>query len=316
VRRNDLELDQTGSLLGLKNSGGIGARLGARIAEHPEFLFFNRLLTGATASRATDTFEGNTYNLTLDGVSMFNTAHPSAYGSTQSNIIAGSLPTTAAGVAAQTVEATAKQLQQDMNKIIQHFKNLKDDRGVKLFPTFDAKKHLIIAVPSILEQASYLAFKTNSSTALIGTTTNVTPLFVKDVIPTGLLDGAPNVLDEGSTGEITPLNETDYYVFFDGDLTKALYMLYHSPLQTPYGESSPVDSILKSYGDIGATQDSATFLASTSIESTLNRVGNQADAHSIMREEYLISPRMRGNCFFGPWMNALRVYPTSGIASN
>ncbi len=315
--RSDIELDQTGALMGLANAGGIGQRLGARLAQHPEFLFVNRLLTGSTLTRSVETFKGTSYNLTLDGKRFFDQAHPDAKGGTQSNIIQGALPSTAAGIVAQSVAATAKQLQQDLNAVIKHFKTLKDDQGVPLFPSFDAKKHLSLVMPSILEQAATLAFRTDGN-ALIDQTTGISPLFVKEVLSTGLVEAAPNVIDEQSTGTISPLNETDYYIIFSGDITQALYMQYHSPLTKPIteGGSDPVAQLAEAYKNMGADINSAAVLASTSIDSTLGKVGANSDAYTIQNEEFLLAPRWRGNCFYGPWMNAARVIPVGGTAQN
>ena len=313
IKRDDVVFDQTGSVVGLKNAGSIAQKLATRLASTPDQVLCYRLLSGATLASCSDSFEGKSYPLTFDGLRFFDNAHPTAVGTTQSNNIAGALPVDLSSN--PTIATLALAFQSDMSKIIAYFKNVKDDMGYKLYPSFSPKEHLRIVVPTTLEQAATLAFTTGAN-AVISQTSNITPLFVKEVISYGNLDSLQNPFGTAGATEVTPLNVTDYYCFIDGRASQPLYMVNHAPLMNPWGEVPSAEAIMGQFKELGANAFNAGALASTVIDSTFNKQGANADAYTIMNQEFLISPLWRGNVTYGNWMAACRVYPTGGTAQN
>lgn len=304
IPQTSLEGDQTGTVVQLS------AQVGVRLAEFPDQLFCQRLVTGSTAAKAVERFEdGIDYNLTLDGVSFYNTAHPNGNG-VASNIVQGHLPNTSAALLAQDPEVTAKQLQKDLAKVLEAVRNAKDDQGINIYPNIKASANICVVVGSALETAAQLAFRTPGG--VIDQTTNIFPTLVKDVKVSGYLDGFPDLTkDDGAS--VDPLNETDWYIMIDDDFVKPLYAQLYRPIsgsEVVDGLDEAVDAIINKVN--GATVDQATLFASTRVDTTFNKVGNNADAFTIENEEFLVSARWRGNFFYGPWFTSWRIIPVGG----
>ena len=91
-------------------------------------------------------------------------------------------------------------------------------------------------------------------------------------------------------------------------------MVNHAPLMNPRGEVPSAEAIMGQFKDLGANEFNAGALASTVIDSTFNKQGANADAYTIMNQEFLISPLWRGNVTYGNWMAAARIYPGAGTS--
>ena len=313
VARSEYEGDQTRTVVSLS------AQLGARLAEFPDQLFAKRLISGSTAGSQTQVFNGTSYTLTMDSQPFFSTAHSDWYsGGSQSNIIQGALPATKAALLAQGYAASALQMQQDLQVVLDTLSSVRDNQGIPFYPTIDTKKSVVVIVPRILEPVAALAFRTGSG-AVISQTTNIAPMFVKDVKTSGYLGG--NFTDPETDATIVgPPNPTDYYVLIVDDWVKPFYyQMYRPPngdelFPRGYDAGAEVDRLLKAKSDVPIDVDSATAFASTMVETTFQRVGANGDAYTIQKEAFVMSARWRGNLTYGPWFTAYRIIPASGNA--
>jgi phage major head subunit gpT-like protein len=309
IGRTEFEGDQTGTLIKLSS------QLGSRLAEFPDQLLAKRLLAGSTAGSQYMTFRGTQYTMTMDAQPFFSSVHSDWYsGGNQSNIIQGTLPSTKAAMLAQGMATTAGQLQSDISVVIDKLSSVRDNAGIPFFPTIDTGKSVIVLVPRIMEPAAKLAFRTQGS--VIAQTTNIIPMFVKDVLTSGYLGG--NFVDPETDTTISPINETDYYVFIIDDWVKPFYMqLFRPPTQQEmfprgYDAGAEIDRLLDSKSDVPIDRDGATAFASSMVETTFQRQGANADAWTIINEAFVMSARWRGNIAYGPWFTAYRVVPVGG----
>jgi hypothetical protein len=317
IDRSELEFDQTKSLARLAPA------LGVRIAEWPDYLWFKRLLKGGVSGSQTVVFEGESYTMTFDNKPLFSTTHATTYdASAQSNFIQGTVPATRALVIAQDIAVTANQLVRDLQAIINAVQTVKDTSGLPLFPNLDPKEALVVLVPPILLPAATLAFKTNgviggTNGSSSGATSNVAPVFVKDVLSSGLLNGFPDPEIDGTQTAVSPINETDWYVFIDDDFVKPFYVqTYRPPADSEmfprgYDPAAVVDRLLSANSELTAQQ--AAVFASTAIETTFNKVGANADRATIESESFLAATRLRGNITYGPWFLSWKVIPAAGV---
>lgn len=310
IKQAQFEGDQTGALVQLS------AGMGLTIAEFPDRLLATRILTGSLASSASVVFDedGITYQLTFDGEPYFSDSHDVGGGfALQSNNIQGTLPLTKALLTADDYATNANKMIRDLQNVIDRIKNVRDNQGQPFYPTIDMKESVVVVVPPILEPIAALAFRT-SQDAVINQTTSVAPLFVRDVLSTGYLAGF--VGPEASGDELTPVNETDWYVFIVEDYVKPFYTQLFRPkkdseLMPPgYDAGSEIDRIL-SQND-GITVDQATVFASTRVDSTFRRIGAEADPITIQTEAFQIAARYRGNIVYGPWFTGYRIKPVGG----
>lgn len=315
ISQTEFEGDQTGALLQLSQAMGI------RLAELPDQIFCKRLLTGSSTTSVTQTFRGTPYTVTFDGQPFFSTSHPGAANNgpngTQSNIISGNLPSTIAGLLAQDYATSANQLLRDLQTVLNTIKTVVDTAGIPIFPTIDTKKSIVVVVPPILEPIAKLAFIPGSAQAVINQTTNIAPMFVRDVLTSGFLAGGWPDPEPGSTGgNVSPVNPTDYYVFVVDDWVRPFYTQLFRPLATDemfppgYDAGAEVDRIIKSNSDIDV--EPATLFASTRVDTTFRRIGAEADRATIESDAFTVSCRHRMNVAYGPWFTGYRIYPSGG----
>ena len=309
VERTEYEADQTGTLINLSQ------QFGSRLAEFPDQLFCKRLIAGATAGSQNVTFRNNTYSMTLDGQPFFSSAHSDWYtGGTQSNIIQGNLPSTKTATAAQSIASSAQQMQQDLLKVIDTISSMRDNQGIAFYPTIDPKESIVILVPRILQPIADLAFLRPGS--VINQTSNITPMYVKDVKSSGYLSG--NFVDPETGSLISPINETEYYVMVVNDWVKPFYLqLYRPPtgdelFPRDYDAGAEIDRLLKAQSTVPVDTMSATAFASAMVETTFNKQGANADAFTIIHEAFAMSARWRGNFAYGPWFTCYKVIPAGG----
>lgn len=323
VRRNDIEADQTNTLLRYADQAGVA------LADFPDQLLVKRLLQGGLTASTTTTQFGNTYQLTMDGLPMFGLSHQLDGVTSQSNELQGNLASnTASGILAQDVGQTAQQLLRDLGLIVNYFKTVKNNQNLAVFPTIEARKHVVLLMPPCLESAAALAFR--SSGAIIGgspggsgstgSSTSVGPQFVKDVIVSGLLAGIPD--PEAASGMILPPTATSYWAFVVDDYVAPFYMQLFKPMDGAdgfppgYNIDAAISSAMKEARALGIeyTREQATLFASTIVEHNLGAVGANAQREVAEKEKFFISPRFRGNVVYGPWITALRIDPagTSG----
>lgn len=313
ISQTDLEFDQTGTIMQLAQAAGI------RMSEFPDQLFFKRVMTGSTAASATVNFDytGLTYNQTFDGVSYYNTAHPVGLTGTQSNIITGSLPLTAAAVALQDIATTAQQLQSDLTQAISGFQTVTDTVGIPLYPNLDPAESVCVIVPPCLREAATLAFATAGS--VIAQTTNIYPKAVKRVVSSGYMgpNGFPDPEDPTNTQTVTPVNQTDCFYFIIDDYIKPFYMQLFQPL--PNSEVLPgmkwnAEAIVNAVraSDNAISVDAATSFASTRLDTTFNKIGDNADLSTIASDNFFVATRQRGNLVYGPFMTSQKVKPSGG----
>lgn len=318
IDQTDLEADQTRTLMQLSTATGV------RTAEFPDMLFASKLLKGSVTGdvtaggSVTHTFRGTSYTITIDGVPFFDDSHPTPglAAGVQSNQIEGSLPTTLAEVNEQSWAESALQMQRDLLAVINAVQTIVDTQGVPLFPSLDPKSAFTVVVPPGLAPIAALAFTTGNG-AIINQTTNIAPMYVKKVISSGFLAGLPDP-DNANLKRVSPLNATDWYVLIDDDYVKPFYwQIYRPPtgdelFPRGYNAEAEINRIMKANSDITVAE--ATVYASTRIDTTFARIGEQADAYTIENEQFLVSARSRGNIVYGPWFTGWRIYPSGGTA--
>ena len=307
VRRRELEFDQTRSVVSK------AAQVGNRIAEFPEHLFAARLLTADNPLSATVKYEGQTYQQTFDGQPLFSKTHDTIGGGTQSNVIKGSLPKTIALLNAQSWADSAEQMQADISAVIATAQGIRDTSNMPLFPGLDMGENLVVVVPPCLRAIAALAFKTGPN-SVINQTTNIAPMFVKDVISTGFLGGSiPSPLT-AFNGTISAANQTDYYVFVTHDQVKPFYHQMYRPLRKE-DEAPPEGGGNADVAGIngGIIPEAAAMFASSILETTFSNQGASATEDTITKERYLISARWRGNMAYGIWFTAYVVKPVDGL---
>jgi len=324
INRWDIEFDQTRTIISRMSAHGV------RLNEVLDYLCAKRIVTASLASSATaiSYFDNKSYNLTFEsGIPYFATNHNTFTGGTQSNIIQGNLPNTTAGINGQNIAATVNQLQEDLNAAIVNFTSIKDDKGVLLYPDFDPAKHLVVAVPPVLWMAAKLAFTTPSAmiggsanaNGSYGSTTNITPMFIKDVIMSPLLAGGPDVESQDPSVTYAPTAPTTYYYFMKYDLVEPVYFQRFAPLKNnelrPSG-SNPVaeaEAAIKAtkaaFPDLDISTEAAEVFASAEIDNNLAALGNQSQLDVAANERFYIAPRLYGQFFLGPWMTGLKVDP-------
>lgn len=309
VAQGQFEGDQTGALVQL--SQGIGLT----VADFPDRLLATRILTGSLASSASVVFpeDGVTYQLTLDGQSYFNTGHTTWAGGTQSNIISGNLPATKALVQADDIATNANKMIRDLQAVIDAIKTVKDNQGQPIYPTIETKQSIVVVVPPALETIAALAFRTTQD-AVINQTTSVAPMFVKGVMCSGYLDGF--IGPESNEALVSPVNETDYYVFVVDDFVKPFYTQLFRPLRQnemmPPGYDAAAEVRRMTSQSDAITVDQATVFASTRVDTTFNKIGANADLQTIQSDAFAMSARYRGNITYGPWFTGWRVKPSGG----
>ena len=311
--QTELEGDQTGTLIRLSQAAGV------RLAEFPDQLFCKRILVGAQANSQYQTFRGTQYTLTFDALPIFSTTHKDYFlggANYQSNIVQGTLPNTSALLREDDWATNALRMQRDLQLLIDKIRSVKDTQGVPLFPSFDPKESLVLVVPPILEPIATLAFKTAGS--VISQTTNIAPMFVKDILTSGYLAG---MRDPDTGSYITPgtdsnTNYTDFWAFIVDDWVKPFYTQLYRPLKATemfpvgYDAATEIDRILAANSEI--TVDAATLFASTRVDTTFKNIGADADAYTIQNENFIVSSRWRGNMTYGPWFTAWKVIPVGG----
>ena len=315
TRREELEGDQTRSII------RFGDQMGVQLADFPDQLLARRILSGSTTASATESFRGKSYSVTMDGLPQFSSVHQLDGVTNQSNIITGSLPTTFAAVAGQDLAVSANQMQQDLMKVVQKLKTVKDNNGLPIFPTIDVKKNIVIAVPPELEVVASLAFRTagfigGSNGSSTGSTTSIGPMYVKDVFSTGYLSGIPDPESPGST--ISPTYATNYYIFVVNDYVRPFYVQLFKPVgnndlfPAGYKIDQVIDDAIKAGKAIGIdhVQTAATLFASTVVETNIGAVGSNAQQSVVYDEKFFFSARWRGNLVYGPWFTCWKIDPT------
>lgn len=315
--RTELEADQTNTLIKKVEEMGIV------VADLPDQIFVKRLLNGANAGSQTEVFNGQSYTVTFDGQPLFSASHNTGNGTSQSNIVQGTHPNTAALIFGQDVATTVNELQLAVYNVISKLKTVVNNQGMPIFQTLDTKKSVVIIVPPCLEGPAYLAFKAvnsligGSPSGSTGSTTNIAPMFVKDVVTSGLLAGFP---DPEGTGSIAPVNETDFYVLITDDRVKPFYVQLFKPatkndlFPQDYDVDAAINALLDESKNLSLkyTKDEATLFASTIVEHNLNAQGSMAQRDVVENESFFVSGRFRGNIAYGPWFCSWRVKPTGG----
>jgi hypothetical protein len=321
ISRTSLEMDQTGTVLRRV------AQMGVRLAQLPDFLMAKRILTASLSSSASIVFGGQTYYTTFENtVPFFSTAHTTYAASNQSNIIQGGLPSTISAIGSNDIAVLANQMQKDIEQVVAQIATIVDDKGIQVFPSLDPEKHLVVVVPPILKQAARLAFSTPAATiggtngtgGSAGATTSIGPTMVKRVVSSPLLAGCIDVESTSPTGTVSPVHQTDYYIFIEDDLVKPFYFQRFRPKHV--GEYSPIGYNPQAAAQaaiaaaekagVNITAEAADVYASAEVDHNLGALGANAQLSVVTQESFFMSPRMRGNITFGPWFCGYRVDPT------
>ncbi len=318
IDRSEIEGDQTRTLLRKADEFGVA------LADYPEQLWTARLLNGDQVASATDSFNGTTYTVTMDGLPQFSASHQLDGVTSQSNIITGSLPQSTTVLYDSDIALMANYMQRDLMKVVATIKTVKNDKGLPIYPTLDIKKNIVVLLPSTLEVVGRRAFSpglvggspgNNGST---GSSDNIAPMFVSDVLSSGYLDGLPD--PEGTT-TLAPTYATTYYILVVNDRVKPFYVQNYKPVgenelfPKGYDVDAAIAQGLSEAKQIGlegtpAKVAAATF-ASTLVEHNLTAVGANAQKSVVEDESHFISARSRMNIVYGPWFTCWQVTPGS-----
>lgn len=320
ISRTQFEGDQTRTILSYADQAGVA------LADYPEQLWAAQVLRGGLTAAATDTFNGKSYAVTMDGLPYFSTTHQLDGVTNQSNIVQGSLPATFASLISQgsgDLATAAKQMQNDVMQVIQKIKTVKNNQNIPIFPTLDSGKSIIVAVPAELEMVSRLAFDAHFIGGINGTggtsgssDNSVWRMAVKEVLVSGYLSGGwPSPID-GTT--LANPHALTYYVFLVTDRVRPFYMQLFKPagpndlFPKGYDVDAVINQMMREAKSVGMEVDrvAATLFASTVVEHNLNAVGSNAQRDVVEGEAHFISPRFRGNCVYGPWFTGWRVDPS------
>lgn len=325
IGREEFEMDQIGTVR--KRVGQHGVRL----AHWVDYLTAKRILNADSASSASVVYKGQTYYTTFEqGIPLFATNHNMYDGSTQSNIITGSLPSGAGTVPQNDIPAMAQAMLKDLELIIDQFASYKDDKGANLYPDFDPQKSLTIVVPPVLRPVADLAFMSDGAliggspgnSGSTGSTTFSKGTRVKRVISPGLLRGCIDVESDDDTVTVSPKYPYQYYAFVDDDYVGPLYFQRFRPKKG--GEYMPVGSdpeaeaeaILNATdkGGFKVTAEAADMYAATEIDTNLGALGQNAQESVVKKESFFISARSRGNVNYGFWPTAMKIDPAGQSA--
>ena len=302
LSRGDIEKDQTGTFLQRVGWHGV------RAAQAPDYLLCKKIITGHLTSSATVTFEGQTYNTTLEpDIPYFSNAHNTWTGGTQTNVLVGSCLSTKAAFAANNVGLNAQAMTADIAALIDLIAGVKDDTGAQIWPDFDPAENLVLWVPPIMRAAARLAFQTggailggspgNSGTT--GSTTAIGATLVKDVKSPGLLASLTDP-DDQNQGPLTPDYDTAYYAFVVYDMVPPFFYQRFRPLKqseiintTEYNPAAESDRIMEKMSELGkpVSRESADVYASTIIDHNLNAIGANATRDVVEQEKFFISTR-------------------------
>lgn len=316
IDRSEMEGDQTRTLLRKADE------IGTIVAEYPEQLWAARLLKGATSGSEDDEFDGTTYQTTMDGLPFFSATHQLDGVTSQSNIISGNLPQSLTVLQAADIAQMANNMQRDLQKIVTAIKTIKNNAGMPIFPTLDIKKNIVIVVPSALEVVAALAFRQSGaiggspgSDGSTGSTDTIAPMFVKDVLCSGYLDGFPD--PESETALLAPTYPTTYYVLLVNDRVKPFYVQNFKPVgqndifPQGYNVNSVIDEGINAATKLGmdgtAANIAAKTFASTLVEHNLDAVGANAHRDVVEGEKHFVSGRSRFNIAYGPWFTAWQI---------
>ena len=321
IKRNQFEFDQTFSLPGRVGQHGI------RVAQLTDYLLANVILTGSTpgSQNFANFDDGLTYTMTYDGQPLYGTHTVNVAGSlkTYSNLLTGSLPTTANAIDSQDVAVTANQMQQDVSRIVKYVSTLVDQTGALLYPDFDPARQLILIVPAALWAGAELGFRTQgtiggSSGSSSGATTSIGYKMVKDVIFWSLLTACPNMQSGVPGAVINPPNETTYWFAIDGDYIKPYYFQRFMPVKPgqsiPFGENPQLqaEAIVRALSTegINVRPEDADVYAATEVDTNLGALGNNSQPSVASQEEFFISSRSRQFVYGAPWFTSGQIDPS------
>jgi hypothetical protein len=332
VKQSSVEFDQTQTTIRLAEQTGL------RLAEYVDLLGFKRILSGSTvgdAAKATTATsgvyapagsvtckddEGTAHTLTIDSLPFFSASHTFDGGvTTQSNNIqmGSGMPATKAGVLAQAIDVTANQMASDLQAIIDKIRTVYDNTGTPFFPSLDQSTQITVMVPPFLLMAAHLAFAQltpQPGDGVINQSTRVAQMFVKEIVSHGYLSRMPD--PERELIPIAPLNETDWYVLVTDDYVRPMYIQTFraktgTELAPPgYSPDAEIDRIMALDSSIDVP--TATLWASTRVDSTFDRVGQNSDPWTMINEAFMASARYRGNIAYGFWPTFYRLYPANG----
>lgn len=319
VDRTELVGDQTRTLMRLVDE------MGVKLADYPEQLWTSKLLKGGQASSAFAQFNGHNLQLTMDGLPVFG-PHTLDGVTSQTNIIVGNLPATLAGIYnLPDISAAALLMQRDLLQIVYKYKTLKDNNNIPIWPTIETRKNILVLCPSAIEVVAALAFRAsgviggaNGSGGTSGSTSTIAPMFVKDVVCSGYLDGgfpdpAPN--NASQVGQILyPPYPTTYWIMLTHDRIKPMYVQLFKPVTE--GEIFPkgynIDSVINAAikeGGGEVNREMATYFAGALVEHNFGAWGSNATRDVVTTQKHFASAQWRGNIFFGPWITLIRIDP-------
>jgi hypothetical protein len=314
IQQSQFEGDQTGF------TRHLGQYAGVELANTWDRIAATRFLKGTTATTTVFDVDGQTYNLTMDGLAQFSAAHNTWSGGVQSNIISGNLPATAALFAANDMKTNANKMIQDIQAVINTAMTVKTNQGQPIYPNLDPAEQIQVLVPPLLAPCANLAFgKVGQPIQLVDSTTVVSNQYVNEVITWGLLAG---FVEPETDALVSPANATDYYVAIKQDYVSPLYVHPFAPLPgdkmfpPDYNAGAVIDGImnaLESAGQANAISEAevATF-AGARIDTNIGAIGSNAQRDVVEKEQFFVSSRLRGNVLWGPWFTVYKVKPYGG----
>lgn len=264
--RTLFEFDQTGQVRTLIQS------MGSRVANFPDKLVFSVIANGES---------GTGY----DGKAFFATDHDLGDGTSQSNLLAGSITntevTTGASITATVWQTILAKFAFELAYAKAVMLGFKDDRGEPWHEELDPEGLMIVCHPRF-EHVVRTVLEGNKLIA----TSNIAVGGVKSVITTPYTD----IFKHGGT----LCYGTWYLLKIDTPVRPFLFQRFGPKTNFP-------DAIPES--------DQQILQALRSVEvQTVMRGGADIDAHTFFDDEYLVGARCIYSAGYGMWQNAIKVY--------
>lgn len=267
LKRSLLDFDQTGQSRTLLHS------MAARVANFPDKLFTTRLRNGTSGTCIT----GSAFfasNHALGGTAP----------ATQSNLVTGNTPTNLFTGVSTLRPAIAERLQTDLDRAIVELLSWQDDNGEPFHQKLNPASLVVVCSPLL-----YTTMKLALGAKFINQTDNVFEGYVGKIITSNYLP-------------VTGAEAADWYLAYVDHVNRPMIysrfrMRTDSELQDRLGNNESTGS------PFNVTMEDMKNLSSVELLTNLgNRGGDNADAHVILNEEFLLSARFRGEITYGvPW---------------
>ena len=267
LKRSLVDFDQTGQSRTLLHS------LAGRVSNFPDKRFTTQLRNG-------------TSNLCLTGANFFSTAHAlgGSAPATQKNLITGNTPTALFDGIATLRPALAERIQADLDLALIEILGWRDDNNEPFFQKIRPEDLVIVCGPKL-----FTSIKLALGAKFINQTDNIFEGFVGQILSSNYLP-------------ITGAEAADWYLMYVGHVNRP-FIYSRFRLRTDAEMQDVLRGMESTGSPFNITMEDLRNLSSVEILTNMgNRGGDNADAHVILHEEFLLAARFRGEVTYGiPW---------------